>query len=71
MKNQSIYLSEMKEADIEFLKDLWNDKKVMKFADEFPRKRGWSRKTDINKVWKIYNEKKEKYKPNHLQLIIY
>jgi RimJ/RimL family protein N-acetyltransferase len=60
----------MKKDDIEFLKELWYNKEIMKFADEFPRKRGWSKRTETKKAWKIYNQKQEKFSSSYSQLIL-
>ncbi|MFX0174289.1 MAG: GNAT family N-acetyltransferase [Candidatus Hodarchaeota archaeon] len=63
-------LSKMVFDDLPFLINLWHDKKVMRYADEFPRFRGWSKSDDIQTAWRIYQEKHKENGNNYVQLIL-
>lgn len=61
----------MQENDLSFLNELWHHPEVMRFANEFPRLRGWSRKTIISQAWKKYQEKREVHGCEYSQLILH
>ncbi len=50
----------MQEDDLPFLLELWRNREVMRYADEFPRFRGWSKSDDPNMAWERYQEKRGK-----------
>jgi RimJ/RimL family protein N-acetyltransferase len=60
----------MEKRDIPFLLDLWHMPEVMRYADEFPRLRGWSKSDDIEFAWKSYQEKCNAYGKEYNQLIL-
>lgn len=66
-----IYISEMEHKDIVFLKELWHNPHVMKYADEFPYFRDWSKSDSVNGSWQKYTEKRAELKNSYMQLIIY
>lgn len=45
---ETILVTEIDQEDLPFLLGLWRNRKVMRFADEFPRYRGWSRRDDLD-----------------------
>jgi RimJ/RimL family protein N-acetyltransferase len=67
---ETIAITEMKRADLPFLLELWRNRQVMKFADEFPRFRGWSRRDDADFAWSRYQEKRAELSPHYAQLIV-
>lgn len=70
MTEPGLCLSEMTDEDIPFLQELWRTHSVMRFADEFPRIRRWSRSTDLQKAWKIYRERRAKLGDDYTQMIL-
>lgn len=44
--NQIVKISEMKKSDLTFLHELWHTPKVVRYADEFPYFRVWSKSDD-------------------------
>jgi RimJ/RimL family protein N-acetyltransferase len=65
-----IRVTEMKKQDLSFLFDLWHIPEVMRYADEFPRLRGWSKSDDINYAWGRYQEQCGKSGKEYAQLIL-
>ena len=65
-----ICVSEMKKDDLPFLHELWHTGEVMKYADEFPYFRGWSRTDDRESAWKKYQEMRRIVGALYQQLII-
>ena len=70
MVEQRVILSEMGDADIPFLYELWNTEEVIRYADEFPRLRGWSKNDDVLTAWKKYQERCEKFGTDYRQWIL-
>jgi RimJ/RimL family protein N-acetyltransferase len=56
--------------DLPFLISLWYDKNVMRYADEFPRLRGWSKSDDNQTAWETYQEKHNEFGNDYVQLIL-
>jgi RimJ/RimL family protein N-acetyltransferase len=65
-----ILVTEMKKRDLPFLFDLWHIPEVMRYADEFPRLRGWSKSDGINYAWLRYQEKCGESGKEYTQLIL-
>ena len=65
-----IFVTEMERSDIPFLLDLWHTPEVMRYADEFPRLRGWSKSDGIEFAWKRYQEKRSEFGAEYTQLIL-
>lgn len=70
MLNTNLTISEMRKKDLSFLLKLWNTPEVMRYADEFPRFRGWSKANDEQSAWKIYKQRRAKHGYNYTQLIL-
>ena len=47
-------LSELEREDLPFLLELWTDPMVLRWADEFPGLRGWSKSDDAATAWASY-----------------
>jgi len=67
---ETLIVTEMKREDMSFLRALWRDRRVMRFADEFPRFRGWSRRDDSDTAWGRYQEKRARLGSKYTQLIV-
>lgn len=70
MTNQSIQLEQMREEDIPFLIELWHMKEVMRYADEFPWLRGWSKKMEPESCWSIHSQQKAEHGELYSQFIL-
>ena len=53
---KGLHVTEMMAADIPFLLDLWQREDVMRYADEFPHPRGWTRRDDVETAWAGYRQ---------------
>ncbi|UCG01198.1 MAG: GNAT family N-acetyltransferase [Candidatus Heimdallarchaeota archaeon] len=71
MSKGNLTISEMREADHQFLLDIWHIPQVMQYADEFPRLRGWSKSDDFHVAWSVYQRKRVKLGKNYTQLILW
>lgn len=71
MVNKKITISDLKEDDLSFLFDLWHTPEVMRYADEFPRYRGWSKSDDYQLAWKAYQTKRDRLGYDYTQLILW
>lgn len=60
----------LRREEIPFLVSLWNTREVMRYADEFPGLRGWSRKWDPGEAWLEYRRRRARYGPTYGQLIV-
>jgi RimJ/RimL family protein N-acetyltransferase len=67
---ETILVSEMNREDLPFLLEFWRNRNVMRFADEFPRYRGWSRRDDIDSAWARYLVKRDELGAKYQQLMI-
>ncbi|MFW9914856.1 MAG: GNAT family N-acetyltransferase [Candidatus Thorarchaeota archaeon] len=68
--NQRIAITELQYADFKFLQKLWHIPEVMRYADEFPSFRTWSKAEAPEVAWKKYQEKRHQLGNNYLQLIL-
>jgi RimJ/RimL family protein N-acetyltransferase len=67
--NSAVLVTEMQQDDVPFLFALWRNRQVMRYADEFPRFRGWSRRDDPATAWQRYQEKRGELGKQYTQLI--
>jgi hypothetical protein len=51
-------VSELEEGDLPFLLGLWHTPEVMRYADEFPWLRGWTKSDDPRETWRRYLERR-------------
>jgi RimJ/RimL family protein N-acetyltransferase len=65
-----VLVTEMVREDLPFLRRLWANRVVMRYADEFPTFRGWSRRDDPDTAWKRYREKRAELGSGYTQLVI-
>ncbi|MFX0013914.1 MAG: GNAT family N-acetyltransferase [Promethearchaeota archaeon] len=71
MSEAKLTISEMKKDHLPFLIRLWRIPKVMKYADEFPRMRGWTKSDDLKIAWTKYKEKRSEFRNDYIQLILH
>ena len=70
MAKPRVVISELKEEDLPFLLKLWRNPEVMRYADEFPSLRGWSKSEDIETAWKKYEERRAELGTEYTQMIL-
>ena len=64
-------VSELKEENMPFLFKLWLVPEVMRYADEFPGLRGWSKSEDIEAAWQKYEARRAELGAEYTQLILW
>lgn len=70
MAELKLFISQMEGQDLPFLIELWHNPEVMRYADEFPKLRGWSKSDDLETAWKRYQEKRAELGEGYTQLIL-
>lgn len=65
-----LVITELEERDLPFLLELWHIPEVMRYADEFPRLRGWSKSDDPNAAWNAYQERRAALGCAYTQMIL-
>jgi RimJ/RimL family protein N-acetyltransferase len=70
MSERRVLVSELTEGALPFLFALWHTKEVMRYADEFPKLRGWSKADDAQAAWARYQEKRAELGNGYTQLIL-
>lgn len=70
MTRSQVIVSEMDEGDLPFLLDLWHNPQVMRYADEFPWLRGWSKADDPRTAWQKHQDMRARYGSGYTQLIL-
>lgn len=70
MAELKLAISEMEEKDLPFLLELWHNREVMRYADEFPKLRGWSKSDDPETAWKRYQERRAELGQDYTELIL-
>ena len=66
-----IRLSELSKKELPFLLQLWQMSEVMRYADEFPGLRGWTKDDEPQIAWRLYQEQRAQRGPAYTQLIVY
>jgi len=70
MIEPNVQLSELKKDDLPFLLKLWHIPEVMRYADELPSLRGWTKSDDAATAWRRYQERRARLGPEYSQLIL-
>jgi RimJ/RimL family protein N-acetyltransferase len=70
MPRSKVTITELERDDLPFLLQLWHDPEVMRYADEFPRYRGWSRSDEPDVAWTTYQERRACHGAAYTQLIL-
>ncbi|MHA2273003.1 MAG: hypothetical protein ACXACI_14155, partial [Candidatus Hodarchaeales archaeon] len=68
--NPHVAITELQYDDFSFLQKLWHIPEVMRYADEFPSWRAWSKSEAPEVAWEKYQEKRRELGNNYLQLIL-
>lgn len=70
MGGQRVAVAELSEGDLPFLVALWHRPEVMRYADELPTLRGWSKSDNLSVTWTRYQEKRAALGTGYVQLIL-
>lgn len=70
MIEQRIAVAELREQDLPFLLELWHTAEVMRYADEFPSLRGWSKSDDLRTAWARHQGQRAALGNAYAQLIL-
>lgn len=70
-RGPELTLSELAARDLPFLFDLWHNPEVMRYADEFPWLRGWSKSDDPETAWRLHRERRAELGSEYAQLILW
>lgn len=70
MVESKIAVVELTREDLPFLFELWHIPKVMRYADEFPGLRGWSKSDDAKSAWTKYQERRAELGLGYIQMIL-
>jgi len=70
MAEQRVFVAELREKDLPFLLELWHTPEVMRYADEFPQLRGWSKSDHPSTAWARYQRKRAALGPGYTQLVL-
>jgi len=70
VSKQRVVVAELREEDLPFLFELWHRSEVMRYTDEFPRLRGWSKSDELQTAWERYQEKRAMLGKGYTQLIL-
>lgn len=71
MVRDVVTVAELRQDDLPFLCELWRTQEVMRYADEFPRLRGWSRSDDLKTAWRSYQARRAELGRGYVQLILW
>lgn len=71
MAKPRVVVSELKRGDLPFLFRLWHVPAVMRYADEFPSLRGWSKSDDAQTAWETYRERRAELGTDYTQMILW
>lgn len=69
MTGVRVALEELQKQDLPSLPELWHNPEVMRYADEFPSLRHWSKASGVERAWKAYREWRADLGPRYAQLI--
>ena len=69
-KQHRIGIRVLKRPDLAFLIRLWNVGEVMRYADEFPSMRGWTKSDAPDYAWREYCRLRRSLGPLYTQLVL-
>jgi RimJ/RimL family protein N-acetyltransferase len=67
---QQVVVAELREDHMPFLSEMWHTPEVMRYADEFPRLRRWSKSDKFRTAWEKYQERRAALGMEYSQLIL-
>jgi RimJ/RimL family protein N-acetyltransferase len=65
-----VKIRELRKEDLGFLLSLWHEDNVMRYADEFPRMRGWTKNDTPETAWRRYEEVRTALGGTYCQLML-
>jgi RimJ/RimL family protein N-acetyltransferase len=71
MSETRLVIGELRRKDLPFLFDLWAVPEVMRYADELPELRGWTKSEDAERAWAKYLERRRDLGAGYSQLILH
>lgn len=71
MSKHKVIVSELREEDLAFLFGLWHTAEVMRYADELPFLRGWTKSDDPHLAWAKYEERRATLGKAYTQLMLH
>jgi RimJ/RimL family protein N-acetyltransferase len=71
MAMTALRIEVLREEDLPFLLELWHVPEVMRYADEFPGLRGWTKDDEPQTAWLLYQEQRVQHGPAPTQLIVH
>ena len=71
MGAHKVIVAELREEDLPFLFGLWHTPDVMRYADELPFLRGWTKSDDPHLAWAKYQERRSALGKAYTQLILH
>jgi RimJ/RimL family protein N-acetyltransferase len=71
MTNQTVQVVELRQEHLPFLLKLWHTPHVMRYADELPGLRGWSKSDDPRTAWAAYQQRHAALGNAYTQLILH
>jgi len=66
-----LIISKMQKDDLPFLLELWHNPEVMRYANEFPGLRGWSKSDNPQSAWQKYQERRAEPGSDYTQMILH
>jgi len=66
-----VTITELCRQDLPFLLSLWQIPEVMRYADELPGLRGWSKSAPAGEAWRKYLHRRAELGPSYTQLIVH
>ncbi len=70
MAEPRVMVTQLQREDLPFLLDLWHVPEVMRYADEFPRLRHWSKASAPERAWEAYESWQAELGEGYIQLIV-
>jgi len=67
---KKVPLTELREEDLPFLLELWHTPEVMRYADEFPWLRGWSKADSLAVAWEKHQQKRIELGIEYVQFLL-
>lgn len=69
-RTRRVKVGVIKRGELAFLRRLWSTPEVMRYADELPRLRGWTKSDDPDVAWREYRRQRATHGPMYTQLMV-
>jgi RimJ/RimL family protein N-acetyltransferase len=70
MAESRVGITQLTAEDLPFLVELWHIPDVMRYADEFPKLRGWHKSMAPGAAWQAYQARRAELGASYTQLIL-